>query len=102
MGEDQKSAKVRYFSFSVFAATGDADTYTVTMKKVELCTSSACSSPTVVASGSQAVDIASLSAGSDAASFGSTTTIGVTGTTGPLENNDCRNGGDIPKCNWKI
>ncbi len=61
------------FSFSVFAATGDADTYTVTMKKVELCTSSACSSPTVVASGSQAVDIASLSAGSDAASFGSTT-----------------------------
>ena len=47
------------------------------MKKVELCLTSACSSPTTVASGTQAVNIASLTAGSEAASFGSTTGLPI-------------------------
>ena len=54
------------------AVAGVADKFEVTMKKVELCTDATCTTPTLVASGSQKVDIASLSAGSDAASFGST------------------------------
>ena len=56
-----------FFSIKAIAVSGVADKYEVTMKKVELCTSSACSSPTTVASGSQAVNIASLSAGAEAA-----------------------------------
>ena len=51
-----------FLSFNLQAATGTADTYTVTMKKVELCSDMNCSSATVVGTGSQAVDIASLSA----------------------------------------
>ena len=47
-------------SSNVFAVSGVADKYEVTMNKVELCTTSACSSPTTVASGSQSVNIASL------------------------------------------
>ena len=67
-------------SFGAYAASGSADKYEVTMKKVEFCISSACSSPTVIATGSQNVDIASLNAGAEAASFG--TTSGLTpGTT---------------------
>ena len=50
------------------------------MKKVELCSTSACSSPTVVASGSQGIDIAGMSAGAEAAAFGSTSGLPV-GTT---------------------
>ena len=40
-----------FFSFKAIAVSGVADKYEVTMKKVELCTSSACSTPTTVASG---------------------------------------------------
>ena len=69
-----------FFSFQALAVSGNADKYEVTMKKVELCTSSACSSPTTVASGSQAVNIASLSAGAEAGAFGSTTGLPI-GTT---------------------
>ena len=69
-----------FFSFKTIAVSGVADKYEVTMKKVELCTSSACSSPTTVASGSQAVNIASLSAGAEAAAFGSTAGLPI-GTT---------------------
>ena len=61
----------------VFAASGSADKYSVTMKKVELCSTSACSSPTVVATGSQGIDIAGMSAGAEAASFGSTSGLPV-------------------------
>ena len=69
-------------STQVYAADDVAtpSTYKVTMKKVELCTSSACSSPTTVASGSQAVNIASLSAGAEAGAFGSTAGLPI-GTT---------------------
>lgn len=69
-----------FFSFQTLAVAGNADKYEVTMKKVELCTSSACSSPTTVASGSQSVNIASLDAGAEAAAFGSTTGLPI-GTT---------------------
>ena len=69
-----------FFSIKAIAVSGVADKYEVTMKKVELCTSSACSSPTTVASGSQAVNIASLSAGAEAAAFGSTAGLPI-GTT---------------------
>jgi hypothetical protein len=62
------------------AVSGVADKYEVTMIKVELCTSYACSSPTTVASGSQAVNIASLSAGAEAGAFGSTAGLPI-GTT---------------------
>ena len=60
------------FPVNVYAVAGAADKYEVTMKKVELCTSSSCTSPTEVAEGAQAVDIAGMSAGAEAASFGST------------------------------
>ena len=69
-----------FFSFKAIAVSGVADKYEVTMNKVELCTSSACSSPTTVASGSQAVNIASLSAGAEAGAFGSTAGLPI-GTT---------------------
>ena len=62
---------------SLFAASGSADTYTVTMLKVELCTEVTCSSPTIVAEGSQGVNIASLTAGSEAAKFGSTSGLPI-------------------------
>tara|TARA_B100002003_G_scaffold216213_1_gene215595 strand:- start:271 stop:957 length:687 start_codon:yes stop_codon:yes gene_type:complete len=63
------------FSFNCFAATGSATVYKVTMIKVELCPAgdSTCASPTVIGSGSQTIDIASLTAGADAAAFASTT-----------------------------
>ena len=66
-----------FLSFNLQAATGTADTYTVTMKKVELCSDMNCSSATVVGTGSQAVDIASLSAGAAAGAFASTTGLTV-------------------------
>ncbi|PPR47670.1 MAG: hypothetical protein CFH19_00280 [Alphaproteobacteria bacterium MarineAlpha5_Bin9] len=66
-----------FFSYNLFAASGEADKYEVTMKKVELCTSSSCSSPTVVATGSQSVNVASLSAGAEAAAFGSTSGLPI-------------------------
>ena len=69
-----------FISFKSYAVSGVADKYEVTMKKVELCTSSACSSPTTVASGTQSVNIASLDAGAEAAAFGSTSGLPI-GTT---------------------
>ena len=64
-------------SFKLFGASGSADTYTVTMLKVELCGEVTCSSPTEVASGSQSVNIANLSAGAEAAKFGSTSGLPI-------------------------
>ena len=46
-------------SFKLFGASGSADTYTVTMLKVELCGEVTCASPTEVASGSQSVNTVS-------------------------------------------
>ena len=64
-------------SYNSNAASGSADTYTVTMLKVELCTEVTCASATEVASGSQGVNIASLSAGAEAAKFGSTSGLPI-------------------------
>ena len=69
-----------FLSLKVFAVSGEADKYQVTMKKVELCTSINCNGATEVASGTQAVDIASMSAGAEAAKFGETTGLPI-GTT---------------------
>ena len=56
------------------AATGDAAVYKITMRKVELCTGStgvtSCTGAVVVGSGDKVVDIASVSAGVSAASYG--------------------------------
>ena len=64
------------------AAKGDADVYKVTMRKVELCegytvvdfddvgTDAACKNAVTIGSGDLVVDIASVSAGSAAASYG--------------------------------
>ena len=62
---------------SANAVSGVADKYEVTMKKVELCQSSQCQAPTEVASGTQAVNIASLNAGAEAAKFGSTSGLPI-------------------------
>ena len=63
-------------------ATGNADVYKVTMRKIELCTgytvvdfdnvhtSDACHNAVVLGSGDKVVDIASVNAGSAAASYG--------------------------------
>ena len=57
-----------------YSATGAADVYKVTMRKVELCTGSTgvtnCENAVVIGSGDKVVDIASVSAGSAAASYG--------------------------------
>jgi hypothetical protein len=64
------------FSLSVYAyaVTGAADVYKVTMRKVELCTGStgvsSCDNAVVIGSGDKEVDIASVSAGAAAASYG--------------------------------
>ena len=56
------------------SATGAADVYKITMRKVELCTAStgatSCDNAVVIGSGDKVVDIASVSAGSSAASYG--------------------------------
>ena len=64
------------------AATGNADVYKVTMRKIELCegytvvdfddvgTDAACKNAVTIGSGDLVVDIASVSAGSAAASYG--------------------------------
>ena len=56
------------------SATGAADVYKITMRKVELCTAStgatSCDNAVVIGSGDKVVDIASVSAGSAAASYG--------------------------------
>ena len=62
------------FISNSYSATGAADVYKVTMRKVELCTAStgvtSCENPVVIGSGDKVVDIASVSAGSAAASYG--------------------------------
>jgi len=63
---------VLFFYNQANAVAGSADKYQVTMKKVEFCTDATCTIPTLVATGSQNVDIASLAAGAEAGSFGST------------------------------
>tara|TARA_Y100001970_G_scaffold283507_1_gene398784 strand:+ start:8436 stop:9119 length:684 start_codon:yes stop_codon:yes gene_type:complete len=68
------------FSNNLHAASGEADTYTVTMLQVDLCTEVTCGTATTVASGTQGVNIASMSAGAEAAKFGSTAGLPI-GTT---------------------
>ena len=57
-----------------YSATGAADVYKITMRKVELCTGSTgvtnCDNAVVIGSGDKVVDIAAVSAGSAAASYG--------------------------------
>ena len=56
------------------SVTGAADVYKVTMRKVELCTAStgvtSCENPVIIGSGDKVIDIASVAAGSAAASYG--------------------------------
>ena len=56
-----------------YAATGNADLYKVTMRKLEFCTNStgvnSCDNAVVVGSGDKEVDITSVSAGASAAAF---------------------------------
>ena len=63
-----------FLSVSAYAVTGAADVYKVTMRKVELCTGStgvgSCDNAVVIGSGDKEVDIASVSAGAAAASYG--------------------------------
>ena len=63
-----------FLSVSAYAATGAADVYKVTMRKVELCTGStgvaSCDGAVVIGSGDVEVDIASVDAGASAASYG--------------------------------
>lgn len=72
------------FSFLIFinysySATGKADVYKVTMRKVELCTAStgvaSCENAVVIGTGDKVVDIAAVSAGSAAASYGDPTLL---------------------------
>ena len=62
------------FITNSYSATGAADVYKITMRKVELCTGSTgvtnCENAVVIGSGDKVVDIASVSAGSAAASYG--------------------------------
>ena len=62
------------FVVSSYAASGSAAVYKVTMRKVELCTAStgvtSCENAVVVGSGDKVVDVASVSAGAEAASYG--------------------------------
>tara|TARA_B100000029_G_C17472693_1_gene922527 strand:- start:40 stop:804 length:765 start_codon:yes stop_codon:yes gene_type:complete len=59
---------------TVHAVTGAADMYKVTMRKVELCTAStsvdSCADSVTIGSGDKQVDIAAVSAGAAAASYG--------------------------------
>ena len=57
-----------------FAATGPADIYKVTMRKVELCTAStgvtSCENAVVIGSGDRTIDIAAVGEGAVAAAYG--------------------------------
>ena len=53
------------FSASLAAATATPTSYKPTVTKVELCTSSACSSPTILGNATKEFDIASASVGAD-------------------------------------
>ena len=63
-----------FLSVYAYAVTGAADVYKVTMRKVELCTGStgvsSCDNAVVIGTGDKEVDIASVSAGAAAASYG--------------------------------
>ena len=67
------------FVVSSYAATGSASVYKVTMRKVELCTAStgvaSCENAVVIGTGDKVVDIAAVSAGSAAASYGDPTLL---------------------------
>ena len=62
------------FITNSYSATGAADVYKITMRKVELCTAStgvtSCENAVIIGSGDKVVDIASVSAGSSVASYG--------------------------------
>ena len=57
------------------SASGQPTQYQVTMKKVELCTDLACTSPFVLGERSMLADIASVSAGTDVGAYAPTTNI---------------------------
>ena len=69
-----------FIPYYCLAASGQANTYQVTMRQVELCQDTGCSNSVVVGNGSQSVDIASLTAGAEAAKFASTSGLPI-GTT---------------------
>ena len=58
-----------------YAATGTATEYTVTMKKVELCTDSTCTSPFIVGETDMEADIGAADAGATVANYASTSGI---------------------------
>ena len=72
---------ILFFTFFIFGkafaatANGEPTQYQVTMKKVELCTDLACTSPYVVGERDMDADIASVTAGADVGSFAPTTGI---------------------------
>ena len=68
------------FSGSSYAASATPSSYKTTVSKVELCTSSACTSTTVLGSSSKTFDIASASAGADVGTYLSDFTLPI-GTT---------------------
>ena len=68
------------FSVSSYAASATPSSYKTTVSKVELCTSSACTTTTVLGSSSKTFDIASASAGADVGTYLSDFTLPI-GTT---------------------
>ena len=58
-----------------FAATGEATEYEITMKKVELCSDSACATATIVGERDMAADIAAADAGATVGNYASTAKI---------------------------
>ena len=58
-----------FTSSSVYSATSTPSVYKTTISKVELCSSSACSDPIVLGSGSKQFDIASVSAQADVGTY---------------------------------
>ena len=58
-----------FASSSIYSATSTPSVYKTTISKVELCSSSACSDPIVLGSGSKQFDIASVSAQADVGTY---------------------------------
>ena len=58
-----------------FAATGEATEYEITMKKVELCSDSACATAAIVGERDMAADIAAADAGATVGNYASTAGI---------------------------